>query len=376
LGIQKVSSEEDTLKSKLLYCLCILTILTTGCSDQIFVEDVSLTLILGIDLDEKGQLVVYMVSPVFSREAKTKRDISTVRSNTIRGSREDLNTTVMGLVSGSKTQIILVGKRLLKQKYWTRYLDPFYRDPKNTVTPKIVAVDDSVKELIYFNPQDKPGLPLYLTKLIESAAERNVTVKTNLQEFHEQLTSKAITASICGLKKTNKVWVTGSVLLDDTGKYKLSITPRENLIMRILQRGNVGEFPFTISIPIQPHDRKEHWLSFSTIDKKVKTKVMYDHGYIFDVNIKLRVGINERLFPVSDPKILEKGIETTLKKEFDGFIKKIQTAEIDPIGFGRYARAYTYPEWKKVQNHWGKTFSNAKVNVKVNVMVSSSGTVK
>ena len=102
----------------------------TGCFDQTNVEDVSLTLVLGIDLDRNDNLLVYISSPVFNKEAKVKEETTGVKSATVRKSRDKFDATVMALTSGSKTQVILVGKRLLKRKNWENYLDPFYRDPK------------------------------------------------------------------------------------------------------------------------------------------------------------------------------------------------------------------------------------------------------
>lgn len=351
----------------------------TGCADQMNIEDVSLTFILGLDLDEDDNLLLTMSTPVFSKEAKIPRDRIAVKTVTVRDSREKFDTTVIGATSGSKTQIVLVGKRLLKRKKWIHYLDPFYRDPKNTVTTRVVAVDGPVKDLVFYNPKDKPRLPVYLTKLIDKASQRNITVKTSLQELHEQLTDKGMTASITAMKKTNRVWLTGSVLLDEQGKYKLTITPHENKLMRILQHEKKGEFPFTIAIPPQSHDQGKRWLSFITQGMKVKTKVRYDHRFIFDVNINMRIAITERLFPFDvkkDIAKLQKGIETKLQADFERFIKKIQAAEIDPVGFGLYARAYAYPKWKKVQKRWGKAFSKADVNVKVTVKIGGMGTIK
>ncbi|MBM6649594.1 Ger(x)C family spore germination C-terminal domain-containing protein, partial [Bacillus sp. RIT 809] len=49
---------------------------------------------------------------------------------------------------------------------------------------------------------------------------------------------------------------------------------------------------------------------------------------------------------------------------------------IDPIGLGLYARAYTYQDWKRFQNQWGKALSKADVNIKVHVKIGGMGTIK
>ncbi|ARC32617.1 Ger(x)C family spore germination protein [Bacillus toyonensis] len=367
------------MKRKVLCCILLSVFMMTGCFDQTNVEDVSLTLVLGIDLDRNDNLLVYISSPVFNKEAKVKEETTVVKSATVRKSRDQFDATVMALTSGSKTQVILVGKRLLKQKNWMKYLDPFYRDPKNTVTTRVVAVDGPVSDVIYYNPKDKPRLPLYLTKLVDTASLRNITVKTNLQELHEQIADKGLTANMTEMKKTKKIFVTGTALLDEKGRYKLTLKYDENKLLRILQQRTAGDFPFTIAIKLKSNSQDKDWISFTAYNIKVKTKVRYDNKFIFNTDIKMRVGITERLFSFNtrkDAAKLQKAIETKLEADFKQLIKKIQTANIDPIGLGRYARTYTYPEWKKVQNKWNNELAKGDVNVKVNIKISGMGTIK
>ncbi|MGE6345846.1 Ger(x)C family spore germination protein [Bacillus mycoides] len=367
------------MKRKVLCCILLSVFMMTGCFDQTNIEDVSLSLVLGIDLDRNNNLFVYMSSPVFNKETKEKEEVTGVKSVTIRNSRDKFDATVMALTSGSKTQVILVGKRLLKQKNWIKYLDPFYRDPKNTVTTRVVAVDGPVSDIIFYNPKDKPRLPLYLTKLVETAALRNITVKTTLQELHEQIADKGITANITEMKKNNKIFVIGTALLDEKGRYKLTLNSDENKLLRILQQGTTGEFSFTIPIKLKPDSQEKDWISFTAYNIKVKTKVRYDNKFIFNTDVKMRVGITERLFSFNtrnDAAKLQKEIETKLEADFNQLMKKIQTANIDPIGLGGYARTYTYPDWKKVQNKWNNALAKGDVNFKVNIEIGGMGTIK
>ncbi|MEK7019271.1 Ger(x)C family spore germination protein [Bacillus sp. FSL R9-9410] len=367
------------MKRKVLCCILLSVFMMTGCFDQTNIEDVSLTLVLGIDLDRNNNLLVYMSSPVFNKEAKVKEEVTGVKSVTIRNSRDKFDATVMALTSRSKTQVILVGKRLLKRKNWVKYLDPFYRDPKNSVTTRVVTVDGPVSDVIFYNPKDKPRLPLYLTKLVDTASLRNITVKTTLQELHEQIADKGLTVNITEMKKTKKIFVTGTALLDEKGRYKLTLKSDENKLLRILQQGTTGEYSFTIPIKLKSNSQDKDWISFTPYSIKVKTKVRYDNKFIFNTDIKMKVGITERLFSFNtsrDAAKLQKAIETKMEADFKQLIKKIQVAKIDPIGLGRYARTYTYPEWKKVQNKWNNELAKSDVNVKVNVKIGGMGTIK
>ncbi|MDC0759319.1 Ger(x)C family spore germination C-terminal domain-containing protein [Brevibacillus sp. AG] len=50
--------------------------------------------------------------------------------------------------------------------------------------------------------------------------------------------------------------------------------------------------------------------------------------------------------------------------------------QVDPIGLGKYARAYAYDEWKKVEDEWGRAFSKAKVTIHPEVKIISVGALK
>ncbi|MES9701280.1 Ger(x)C family spore germination protein, partial [Bacillus sp. JJ927] len=72
------------MKRKVLCCILLSVFMMAGCFDQTNVEDVSLTLVLGIDLDRNDNLLVYISSPVFNKEAKVKEETTVVKSATVR----------------------------------------------------------------------------------------------------------------------------------------------------------------------------------------------------------------------------------------------------------------------------------------------------
>ncbi len=83
-------------------------------------------------------------SPVFSREAKRKTEVYTAKSLTLRASQDEFDKTFKAFTSGGKSQILLIGKKLMMQKHWFALLDPLLRDPKNSTTARIVLVDGPV----------------------------------------------------------------------------------------------------------------------------------------------------------------------------------------------------------------------------------------
>ncbi|OXS53211.1 hypothetical protein B1A99_30935 [Cohnella sp. CIP 111063] len=122
-------------------------------------------------------------------EAKIKTEISTSRSYSLRAARDESDRTFTAYSSGGKTQLLLIGKKLMRRKGWFTLLDPFLREPKNTSSVRIVLVDGPVSKLVHFNPKDKSRLPVYLTKLVDTASYRNLCMRTD--GSHSTIASKS-----------------------------------------------------------------------------------------------------------------------------------------------------------------------------------------
>jgi Ger(x)C family germination protein len=360
----------------------LLTILP-GCWDRMDLENVSFITVLGLDLDQENNLMVYSVVPSFSKEAKTKEDVVGVKAISLRDSRGKIDGVFEGIATGRKLQIILLGKRLLKHEDWFSLLDVFYRDTKNAVNAVAVYVDGPVSQVIY--SKEKPRLDLYLSQMIKTTNERNETVKTTMQELHRQMLEKGITPAISELNLGKKLELRGVALLNEKGKYAASLQKiEEDALLRILQNQIGKELSLTIRLP-QMKKRGEgifekNVISFNVNDIKNKIKTAYRHGrFQFDIRITSYITLTEREFRFDvarDGGKLEKMIDEQLEREFGKLIKKIQKNKIDPIGLGLHARAYEYKKWQKVQDDWGEALSKADIKINVNVKVKSMGPIK
>ncbi len=362
----------------MLYPLLCITLLT-GCYDQVYVEDVAATLIVGIDIDRQNHLKVYVVNPLINKDRKRTEEKHYTTDVTARKARDKFDTVDPGIISGSKIQIILLGEKILQKKNWIRYLEPFYRDPQNTMTAKIIGVDGKVSDIIDSSSQQKNFLADYLAKLIRTGNTRNVTVKTTFKELYRQIKDKGITPSISSIRRmdNHKFKITGTMLLDFHNLLRLSLTPNENKLLTILQNKVKGDYPFTIKNPLK--EISERWISISAQRIDVDTKVAYTNQFIFNINIHLGAEVIEK-FPYVHPPIndskLEKAISQQLTKEMNQLINKFKNAKIDPIGLGLYARAFQYENWVSYQHDWGKELSKAQIKIKVDVKVQDNGSVK
>lgn len=248
----------------------------------------------------------------------------------------------------------------------------------------MIAYDGPLSEIIDLNPQNQPMLPLLLRKMIDTKSARNETVSTTMQGLHWQMFEKGITPSISevGLGKPEEIRLYGTALLDHRGKYKMSLDAQQSVLLKTLQNDAKKSASLTLTLPGVPKTGplETNKISFSTNKVRTKTTTAYRDGkFQFDIQTKMKVELSEVLFPLDlryTEKELEKILSAQLKKELEQLLQSFQKQSIDPVGLGRYARAYEYAEFKKVQDRWSEAFAKAEIHVSAKVTIQSSGPVR
>ncbi|HDX9627470.1 TPA: Ger(x)C family spore germination protein [Bacillus cereus] len=369
--------------------LCFLTIFLTGCGDRLDLEKQSISLVYGFDKENKEMLKVYQIIPVFNKDVEKKYETHETKVHTPREAKAMFNSSSSGLVSTEKLQIVLLSNTFLKQEGAMPYLDVWYRDPKNTGNMRIVAVQGPVSSIIYNNFKDKPDLPEHLTELINTNKLYNRTVYTTFHEFHRQTFNKGITPAISEIKKDKKeITVTGSALLTSRGIYKMSLNRYESALLLMLQEKANTPVSLTMHIPSAPvknnnrlKDTKEKdfiTINVFSINRYINTGYNDNH-FKFNVGMNLNVAISEITFNMDidkDTKKLTALITKQLNKDLNELIHNIQKQQLDPFGFGDYARAFQYKEWKTVEDDWPSAFSKANVKVTSTIKILENGIIK
>ncbi|WP_141505008.1 Ger(x)C family spore germination protein [Paenibacillus luteus] len=363
--------------------LAAASIFASACSDQLYLENAATPLALGMDLDKNDKFHFYGTVPVFSKNIKKKSQEIAGTAESLRQSRSFQDAQTAGTIQGRNYQVILLGRRLLQQEDWFAMLDVLFRDARNTITDRMIAVDGQVKDVIYLNPPDQPLMPILLRGMVDTKTKRSETYSTTAQELHRQFFDKGVTPYIAEIKITNKqVQLKGSALLNAKGKYAMSLNAQETVLLSILQKQADPGFSMSYRIPGKPLKGpfETDMLSFTGGKLKTKIKSGYENGrFTFDIHIKTKIGLSEHLFPVNvaqDAKKLEKQASALMEKQIEGLIQKMQKHRLDPIGLGVYARAKQYKQYIKVEEDWPEAFSHAVVNIKVELSIAAMGPVK
>ncbi|EEK77954.1 Spore germination protein [Bacillus cereus R309803] len=361
----------------------------TGCGDRLDLEKQSISLIYGFDAQAKGKLIVYHVNPIFNEDVAKKYETHEAKVKTPREAKATFNSSSNGLVSTEKLQLILFSTNFLKQEGAMPYLDVWYRDPKNTGNMRMVAVNGPISSVIYNKFKDKPSLPEYLTDLINTNKLYNRTVFTTFHEFHRQTFNKGITPAISEIKKGKKdVIVTGSALLTSRGIYKMSLNRYESALLLLLQKKANTPVSLTMKMPSDLVESNSalkdtdggDFITINVLTMKRMIGTGYnDNRFQFNIKMNFNISIAEMTFNMDvdkDNKKLTALITKQLNKDLNELIHKIQKQQLDPFGFGDYARAFQYKKWKTVEDDWPSAFSKANVKVAPTIKILENGIIK
>lgn len=366
--------------SIILLLLVILVFITSCRNNTLYLEDATITLSLGLDHNENNSLVVYQSNPVFSKNAQDKYQVLSV-DNILndRQSRTALNATADGFVVNGKVQVLLLGKKLLETITPLDYLDTFYRDPKNAVNIIMIAVDGPVSDIMNFQEKSTPLLAVYIKDLIDTAYRDRITVKTELDDFHTQLSNKGVTPYITEIKKGEKnILITGCALLKNDGTYATSLNKDQSSLLMLLQGDTEQPANLSFKLSESEHQKNAIGIVVQKTKRRISTNYIEDKFH-FDIEMDMDVNLLEWTYGPNaekDKAMLEKVIREKLQQGFYEVITTIQDHAIDPIGLGNYARAYQYQQWKEVQNDWGEALANAEITVSPKVKIRSLGGLK
>ncbi|SFS90030.1 Ger(x)C family spore germination protein [Marininema halotolerans] len=366
------------MKTGKLLLIFVLLCTTIGCDDIIYLEDVEIPLVLGLDVDpnDPDQLIYYSSAPVFSKDAQKKYTVRKITAHSLEVAKNKIGGMSTGFLVGGKLQVILISKKLLQHKNVFPYLDVLYRSPKNETKALVAMVDGSIEEIMNADMKDKGILGVVIHDIIQTSFDQGITVCTRLLDFFHQMIDKRITPNLTELKmEDGEITVYGTALLNKEAKYSSSLNILESTLLLILRKETANQLPLSFSIPQDHQKNAEINLAVNHINYDIQSDYR-DHRFQFTMNMALNADISERLFPYeikSKQDQLERILTSQLDQEFNQIIHKIQAKQLDPMGLGVYAQAFQYPHWQKVKTHWGKELSKATIKVKPHIVIRDFG---
>lgn len=176
--------------------------------------------------------------------------------------------------------------------------------------------------------------------------------------------------------------ITGTALLDQSGRYAATLDPQETLLLNMLMEKAGPAVSLTLQLPSEttgvPPERS--WISLLTERISVRIQSAYDGGrFRFKVRVRLTASVMEKLSRVNldaGQAKVEAACAEALRDRLEELIGKLQKYKVDPVGFGNYARAFENGAFEKAKADWGKSFGEADVSLRIDVSLADEGSVK
>ncbi|MGG1514147.1 Ger(x)C family spore germination protein [Paenibacillus oryzisoli] len=175
-------------KTVLGFLLPALLLLTTGCWNRHEADTVEYALAAGIDLNDKGQIVVTVLTPVLEAmkpsnnlKGEQKKTLSVSGPTTFEAIRNYVKITGRKLY-WSHLQVLLIGEKAAKMNV-RHYLDFFSLDPELRGTAYIAIVKGRALDLLESSPDIATISANYLRELIQHTDMEGNCAKVQFTEF-------------------------------------------------------------------------------------------------------------------------------------------------------------------------------------------------
>ena len=168
----------------------------------------------------------------------------------------------------------------------------------------------------------------------------------------------------------------------------MSLNRYESALLLLLQKKANTPVSLTLKIPSTSVESNSDLkdtdggdfvtINVLSMDRDIHTDYSDNH-FKFHVKMDLKIAVSELTFNMDidkDRKKLTSLITKQLNKDLNDLIHNIQKQQLDPFGFGDYARAFQYKEWKQVEDDWPCAFSKANVKVAPTIKILENGIIK
>ncbi|MET3656419.1 Ger(x)C family spore germination protein [Sporosarcina psychrophila] len=383
---------------KYTFVLLILSLVLTGCWDRRELNEIAITLALGIDkVDEEFQLTAQVVVPSeVSMKQSSGRSTVTLfqatgetifeafRKMTIDSPRKIYPGHLRMLVIGEELAKAGVGESLdLLSRDWELRSDFYVVVAKDKTAAEILNVTTPIESI--------PANKMFNT-LKTSEENWAVTKGVTLDELLGDLITDGKDAVLTGIQ------VFGNQEVGSSKQNVESITPaaqiqydylavfRKDKLVGWLNESESKGYNYIIdsvkstvaSIPC-PEKGK---VSIEVIHSKSEMKGKINKGKP-EVNVTIEVegdvGAVECHIDLTETKsidALEKSYEKELKEIVRQTIETLQKQyKSDIFGFGQAIHRSNPKTWKKIKNQWDEEFTELTVNVEVDMKIRDTGTV-
>ncbi|MFP7297317.1 Ger(x)C family spore germination protein [Neobacillus niacini] len=387
-------------RKAILVLLIVIQIITTGCWNRRELNELAITLAMGIDLNEDGKyLVTAQVvnpgeittkarghAPVIIFQAEGDSMLEAFRKMTMEAPRKIYPSHLRILVIGESLAKEGIGKPLdLLLRDWELRSDFYIAVAKGKKAEDILKVPTSLERI--------PANKLFNTLEVSAkawSATRYVTLDELIEDMVSEGKQPVLTGVHVKVKGDEKTSFSKQIVekIDPVARLyfkDLAVFKRDKLIGWLneaqsktysIVTNNELSSVGNVSCP------KGGKFVYQVTNSETEVKGRVVNGKpVIDINVRVEGKVAEiecdlDLKGKKSIDNLEKIYEKETKKMLEEAIKHVQKNEkVDIFGFGQAIYRADPKEWEKLKKDWDKKFEDMEVNVNVHGKINSIGTV-
>ncbi|MCP3032405.1 Ger(x)C family spore germination protein [Halobacillus sp. A1] len=362
--------------------LCTLLILT-GCWDQRQFKNVKLTLTIGYDEGEEGEIYETVSIPTVKGSEGIVEETVQVLSSDARtplDARDKIDQMISESFNPSKVKVVLIGDELAKSDIYP-LLDNFYRNPNSNLNAQLTIVEGTAKEAINFNSTGDTKISEYISGILKGASSATHAHADNMQMLWGELIEEGEDFTLPLLKvdeESDVIKFNGLGLMREDYYTGIKISPEQSTLFLLMEgnKGNVARMTRKV-LDDQPTPILEY-ITFQVLDFDRKMKIRPE-GKEVNVDMALNLDIHVTEYPhdhLVDEKIIEdlnNDLSNILTEEASEIFSITQEANSDVFSIGRMLKAYHPDVWKELD--WAEGYKDVTFNPKVEVTIQNHGII-
>jgi len=389
---------ENRVRTKISFLIIFLFVVLSGCSNYTELNEIAIVLGIGIDyIPEKDvyEVTYQVVNPSENAARGTGSGGTPVinyksRGKTISEAAGNSTNIFPRKNIYSHIQLVLIGEQLAKKESLNFIFDVFERDAGVRVNvPVLITRNADIKTTMdILSSIDKIPVRSLVGKVMNASDLLGEHGEIKIYDIIENLTNEGSEPTISGIsirgnsktgaskkniESMNKTFIfLNGIAVFNKGKLVGWIDGKKTKSLQII-KNKIR----TSSLRIHCDQKRYNNLLVNHLKSKSKVDLQNSQAVI-TIQVNAFGNLTELLCnkDISKREVIKeyqrKG-EQELEKEIKDGIIVAQKLESDVFGFGEILRNTHQKKWRKSKQQWNKLFSQAKVNVKVNLTIEGTG---
>ncbi|MUK88017.1 Ger(x)C family spore germination protein [Ornithinibacillus sp. L9] len=373
-----------------LFIFLVLTLLLSGCWDEIELEDRAFVSGIGIDLVESqgqnnifeltDQLVVPagLGSPTELSGEKAYRNL-TQRGDSLFEINAKISKQANRVLNPDHLEVIIFSKEVVeKENLVADLLDAFLRHQNMRRGVLLAIAEGKAKDLLYVETEHAKLPAQYLSELLVNREIPETIEPIRIGDVHEKiLNNRSFILPELAVYADNSVNYQGIAIFQGVSKKLVdTITGDEAKGLNFI-RGENQEGSITADV-----EGKKTTFSVLEGGSKIKLTNKDKNNLSFQVDIEATVQIAEYFgeidfYKKENKAKFDKALKDKLTKAAEDAVKKVKDElQVDVFKFDEYLRMHHYKLWEVIKEDWDhgeNYFANSDLNINVKATVREPG---